>query len=273
MKLAEFNVELEHHPGAQNVVAYVLSRNLVESIVGENIACAVIRDLAISPREQLISEQRQDPELGHIYRYLENPYDSSVNATVCGNWSLRFLIRRWLVILCEVFNHSWRTESAYFAITAGSSESGERQVEQREKTSVAGNKSGRREQRVKIGAKEPLVRMNLQYGVGSSSIRREYRRRFQPKIQGQVQRKKGRFSQAGSNKKDQVHITSKAETSPGKPVPDIQKDQCKPSREQSDPEENNSVDQAGTTSIIIDSSGNKGARNLLRVKEAEGQQH
>ncbi|GFW32817.1 uncharacterized protein TNCV_1773861 [Trichonephila clavipes] len=41
------------------------------------------RALALNSREQLIQEQREDPELGHIYRYLENPEDGSVNATVC----------------------------------------------------------------------------------------------------------------------------------------------------------------------------------------------
>ncbi|GFY05923.1 retrovirus-related Pol polyprotein from transposon 412 [Trichonephila clavipes] len=35
-------------------------------------------------------EQREDPELGHIYRYLENPDDGSVNATICENWSQDF---------------------------------------------------------------------------------------------------------------------------------------------------------------------------------------
>ncbi|GFX38344.1 transposon Tf2-11 polyprotein [Trichonephila clavipes] len=36
------------------------------------------------------SKQREDPELGHIYRYLENPDDGSVNATICENWSQVF---------------------------------------------------------------------------------------------------------------------------------------------------------------------------------------
>ncbi|GFV63470.1 hypothetical protein TNCV_4553161 [Trichonephila clavipes] len=40
LKLAEFNVEWKQRPGAQNVLADVLSRNPVENIVGENIACA-----------------------------------------------------------------------------------------------------------------------------------------------------------------------------------------------------------------------------------------
>ncbi|GFY22186.1 hypothetical protein TNCV_3298291 [Trichonephila clavipes] len=63
------------------------------------------------------------------------------------------------------------------------------------------------------------------------------------------------------------------ETSPGKPVPDLQEDQCKPRRDQSGPEETNSVDQARTTSIIVDSRDNKVARSLRRVQEAEGQHH
>ncbi|GFW54076.1 hypothetical protein TNCV_3828841 [Trichonephila clavipes] len=92
LKPAEFNVEWKHRPETQNVVADILSRNPVESIVGKNVACAVIRDLVLSSREQLIEKQRRDPELGHIYTYLKNPEDSSVNATVCGNWSRDFKI-------------------------------------------------------------------------------------------------------------------------------------------------------------------------------------
>ncbi|GFX06337.1 uncharacterized protein TNCV_505561 [Trichonephila clavipes] len=89
LKLAEFNTEWENRPGTQNAVTDVLSRNPVESIV-EQVNCAIIRDLVLSSREQLIEEQRKDPELGHIYRYLENPEDSSVNATICENWSRDF---------------------------------------------------------------------------------------------------------------------------------------------------------------------------------------
>ncbi|GFS80614.1 retrovirus-related Pol polyprotein from transposon 297 [Trichonephila clavipes] len=43
-------------------------------------------------REQLIREQRKDPEFGHIYRYLENPDDGSVIATVCEGWFQDFKI-------------------------------------------------------------------------------------------------------------------------------------------------------------------------------------
>ncbi|GFU71907.1 retrovirus-related Pol polyprotein from transposon 17.6 [Trichonephila clavipes] len=72
----------EHRSDTQNAVADILSRNPVESIIGEKVNCAPIRDLV---REQLIEEQRKDPELGHIYIYLENPEYSSVNATVSVN--------------------------------------------------------------------------------------------------------------------------------------------------------------------------------------------
>ncbi|GFV75324.1 hypothetical protein TNCV_1481701 [Trichonephila clavipes] len=88
--IAEFNIEWEHRPGTQNTIADVLSRNPIESIIGEKINCAIIRDLVLSSRDQLIEEQKTDPELGHIYRYLENPEDSSVNAAICENWSHDF---------------------------------------------------------------------------------------------------------------------------------------------------------------------------------------
>ncbi|GFX61226.1 retrovirus-related Pol polyprotein from transposon 297 [Trichonephila clavipes] len=43
-----------------------------------------------SPRLKLTrithSREREYPELGHMYRYLENPDDGSVNATICEGW-------------------------------------------------------------------------------------------------------------------------------------------------------------------------------------------
>ncbi|GFV53729.1 retrovirus-related Pol polyprotein from transposon opus [Trichonephila clavipes] len=57
LKLAEFNLEWEHRPGTQNTIADVLSRNLFESIIGEKVNCAIIRDLVLSSRDQLIEEQ------------------------------------------------------------------------------------------------------------------------------------------------------------------------------------------------------------------------
>ncbi|GFV02987.1 retrovirus-related Pol polyprotein from transposon 297 [Trichonephila clavipes] len=71
----------EHRPGVQNVVADLLSRNPVDNMEGSQISCAPLRALAINSREQFIREKREDPELEHIYRYLENPYDGSVNVT------------------------------------------------------------------------------------------------------------------------------------------------------------------------------------------------
>ncbi|GFX64956.1 hypothetical protein TNCV_450941 [Trichonephila clavipes] len=73
LKLAEFNIEWEHRPGTQNTIADVLSRSPIESIIGEKVNCTIIRDLVLSSRDQLIEEQKTDPELGYIYRYLENP--------------------------------------------------------------------------------------------------------------------------------------------------------------------------------------------------------
>ncbi|GFY23153.1 hypothetical protein TNCV_3763931 [Trichonephila clavipes] len=83
LKLAEFNIEWKHRPCNKNTVADVLSRNSIGSIIAEKVNCTIIRDWVLSSRDQLIEEQRTDPELGHIYRYLENPEDSSVNATIC----------------------------------------------------------------------------------------------------------------------------------------------------------------------------------------------
>ncbi|GFX65254.1 retrovirus-related Pol polyprotein from transposon 297 [Trichonephila clavipes] len=90
LKLVEFNIEWEHRSGTQNVMANVLPRNPVESIIGEKVHCAIIRDLVLSSREQLIEEQRKYPESDHIYRYLESPEDNSVNVTICENWSHDF---------------------------------------------------------------------------------------------------------------------------------------------------------------------------------------
>ncbi|GFY31803.1 retrovirus-related Pol polyprotein from transposon opus [Trichonephila clavipes] len=112
LKLAELNIEWEHHPGTQNTVADVLSRNPIENIIGEKVNCAIIKDLVRSSRDQLIEEQRTDPELGHIYRYLENPEDSSVNAAiwyfVIGNAT------RWRIRTGSSDSNSSRQESSSF---------------------------------------------------------------------------------------------------------------------------------------------------------------
>ncbi|GFS78243.1 hypothetical protein TNCV_3172031 [Trichonephila clavipes] len=38
----------------------------------------------------LATTTNRPPELGHIYRYLENLEDSSVNGAICENWSRDF---------------------------------------------------------------------------------------------------------------------------------------------------------------------------------------
>ncbi|GFV04437.1 uncharacterized protein TNCV_920571 [Trichonephila clavipes] len=81
----EGNLRVDVSETKLNVVANVSDKNSVESIIGEKVNCAIIRNLVLSSRNLLIEEQRTDPELGHIYRYLENPEDSSVNATICEN--------------------------------------------------------------------------------------------------------------------------------------------------------------------------------------------
>ncbi|GFV91288.1 uncharacterized protein TNCV_898071 [Trichonephila clavipes] len=63
LKLAEFNIEWEHRLGIQNAVANVFSTNPIEIIIGEKVHCAIIRDLVLSLRDQLIEEQRTDPEV------------------------------------------------------------------------------------------------------------------------------------------------------------------------------------------------------------------
>ncbi|GFW96457.1 retrovirus-related Pol polyprotein from transposon opus [Trichonephila clavipes] len=104
LKLSEFNIEWEHRPGVQNVVADLLSRNPVDSVEGSQISCAALRALAINSHEQFIKEQREDPELGHIYCYLENPDDSSVNATICESWSQDFKLINGLLFYAKYFS-------------------------------------------------------------------------------------------------------------------------------------------------------------------------
>ncbi|GFY02040.1 retrovirus-related Pol polyprotein from transposon opus [Trichonephila clavipes] len=48
LKLSEFNIEWEHRPGVQNVVADVLSRNPVGNMDGSQISCAALRALALN---------------------------------------------------------------------------------------------------------------------------------------------------------------------------------------------------------------------------------
>ncbi|GFU80964.1 hypothetical protein TNCV_1277101 [Trichonephila clavipes] len=78
IKVDEGNLRLDVSETKLNAVADVLSRNPIESIIGEKVHCAIIRDLVLSSRDQL-KEQRTHPELGHICRYLENPEDRELS--------------------------------------------------------------------------------------------------------------------------------------------------------------------------------------------------
>ncbi|GFT58318.1 hypothetical protein TNCV_2118291 [Trichonephila clavipes] len=94
LKLSEFNIEWEHRPGVQNVVADLLSRNPVDSVEGSQISCAALRALAINSREQFIKEQREDPELGHIYRYrARNVAKQSIKAVRARCLSSQLLVK------------------------------------------------------------------------------------------------------------------------------------------------------------------------------------
>ncbi|GFS78260.1 hypothetical protein TNCV_3172161 [Trichonephila clavipes] len=93
----EGNLRVDVSERKLNVVANASYKNSVENIIGEQVNCAIIRDFELSLREQLIEEQRKDPELGHIYRYLEIPEDSSVKAAICENWSRDFRIIKGLL--------------------------------------------------------------------------------------------------------------------------------------------------------------------------------
>ncbi|GFX24495.1 uncharacterized protein TNCV_993101 [Trichonephila clavipes] len=90
IKIDDGNLRVDLSETKLNVVANVLDNNTIESIIGEKVNYSIIRDMVLSSRDQLIEEQKTDPELGHIYRYLENPEDSSINAAICENWSRDF---------------------------------------------------------------------------------------------------------------------------------------------------------------------------------------
>ncbi|GFV82312.1 hypothetical protein TNCV_3443021 [Trichonephila clavipes] len=85
IKIDDGNLRVDLSETKLNIVANGLDNNTIESIIGDKVNSPIIRNLVLSSRDQLIEEQKTDPELGHIYRYLENPEDSSVNAAICEN--------------------------------------------------------------------------------------------------------------------------------------------------------------------------------------------
>ncbi|GFS52332.1 transposon Tf2-9 polyprotein [Trichonephila clavipes] len=93
------------HAALTKLTNDLLSRNPVDSVEGSQISCAALRALAINSREQFIKEQRENPELGHIYRYLENTDDGSVNATVCESLSQDFKLINGLLFYAKYFSN------------------------------------------------------------------------------------------------------------------------------------------------------------------------
>ncbi|GFW03423.1 hypothetical protein TNCV_1739731 [Trichonephila clavipes] len=90
IKIDDGNLRFDLSEKKLNAVANVLDINTIEKIIGEKVNCEIIRDFEHSSRDQLIEQQKTNPELDHIYRYLENPEDSSVNAAICQKWSRDF---------------------------------------------------------------------------------------------------------------------------------------------------------------------------------------
>ncbi|GFY22980.1 hypothetical protein TNCV_2182411 [Trichonephila clavipes] len=54
IKVDEGNLRVDLSETKLNVVASVLDKNTVESIIGKKVNCAIIRDLVLSSRDQLI---------------------------------------------------------------------------------------------------------------------------------------------------------------------------------------------------------------------------
>ncbi|GFY27967.1 retrovirus-related Pol polyprotein from transposon 297 [Trichonephila clavipes] len=73
----------EHRSFESGIYIVARRRNPVDYVERSQISCAALRALALNSREKLIQEHWEDPELGHIYRYLQNPDEGSVNAAVC----------------------------------------------------------------------------------------------------------------------------------------------------------------------------------------------
>ncbi|GFV89431.1 uncharacterized protein TNCV_4152471 [Trichonephila clavipes] len=69
IKVDDGNLRADLSETKLNVVANISDNNTIESIIGEKVNCAIIRDVVLSSRDQLIREQKTDPELGHIFSY------------------------------------------------------------------------------------------------------------------------------------------------------------------------------------------------------------
>lgn len=76
LRLAEFNIEIEHREGKQNAVADGLSRIPLESQMEEKedkIQCCMITSTVLENVENFKEEQKNDPDLGLVYQFLRDP--------------------------------------------------------------------------------------------------------------------------------------------------------------------------------------------------------
>ncbi|GFX63596.1 hypothetical protein TNCV_2005251 [Trichonephila clavipes] len=63
IKVDDGNLSVDLSETKLNVVANVSDNNTIESIIGEKVNCAIIRDLVLSLRDQLIEEQKNRPRI------------------------------------------------------------------------------------------------------------------------------------------------------------------------------------------------------------------
>ncbi|GFT68991.1 retrovirus-related Pol polyprotein from transposon 297 [Trichonephila clavipes] len=123
LKLPDFKKPFELFADASSIdVGAVLNQEQRPVVFASRTLSGVERNYTVTEREclavvwalnkfrtylgsvpiKLIEEQRTDPELGHIYRYLENPEDSPVNSAICENWSNYFKLIEGL-LSCEKY--------------------------------------------------------------------------------------------------------------------------------------------------------------------------
>ncbi|GFW76662.1 uncharacterized protein TNCV_4943791 [Trichonephila clavipes] len=140
---------------------------------GSQISCAALRALALNSREQLIREQREDTELGHMYRYLENPDDGSVNATVCEVNIDQ--VRVYRIRQSDTISSDSHVETLYEGQRSsnGSSRSHPGKFKGSRKTSSEENK-GRKSNKGNAGWESP--RLNREVGSNGSVDRKDLKR-------------------------------------------------------------------------------------------------
>lgn len=86
-------------------MADALSRNSKEGVEVVGVRVCALSSLALRSREQLMREQKEDKELGSLYRYLENPdLVQSVDRHMFQNWSQFLKLIDGLLLYSETVN-------------------------------------------------------------------------------------------------------------------------------------------------------------------------